>query len=355
MRDYDEEDGRQGRQGSQRDRRRRDEDDEGGRMQRGEDYRPAPRRPPDPDDPDRPEGPVPTHADTRQPREADYFAPPPEEIGEVTSACTTMTRGMEPMAAGTRAAVFLISAGCGAGLGVVIDVLAKVQSPFWLIFWPVVLLLIALLIAWACTQFGHTCTYVGRSGVARFTCSGTRHDITEEVFPFREGAELRTTQVRRYTNGVYQGTDYTYTWSDVAGRQRYVISGTHGSEGGNPPPEDAYHFAVASELAWSLYLLDGVERQVMTKGEVRFNLGGSDWVSIGPDILRLKLSGTVTECDTRDVASVTIHQGIFTVKRTDAQEGWFSSTGVFKFDYSNLANAQLFLFVLQKIAGIQVS
>ena len=92
----------------------------------------------------------------------------------------------------------------------------------------------------------------------------------------------------------------------------------------------------------------------MTKGEVRFNLGGKDYVAIGPDILRLSLGGKVTECDTEDVGSVTIEQGVFTVKRVDAKEGWFSSKGVFKFDYSKLANAQLFLFVLKNVAGISI-
>jgi hypothetical protein len=258
------------------------------------------------------------------------------------------------MSAGARAAVFLISAAVAIAIGLGIGIIGKIQSTFWLLFWPTVLLLIALVIAWLSTQFSHTSTYVGREGVARFTCAGSRDNVQEEAFAFRDAADLRTSQVRRYTNGVYQGTDYSYTWTDVAGRARFLISGTHGSEAGTPPPEDPYHFAVASELAWSLYLLDGIDRQIMTKGEVRFNLRGSDYVAVGPEALRLRLGSKEVTCATQDIGSVSIHQGVFTVKRKDAKEGWFSSSGVFKFDYGSLANAQLFLFVVQRVAGVEV-
>jgi hypothetical protein len=49
-----------------------------------------------------------------------------------------------------------------------------------------------------------------------------------------------------------------------------------------------------------------------------------------------------------------VQQGVFTVREVGAKEGWFSSKGVFKFDYSKLANAQLFMFVLDKVAGIRI-
>ena len=64
--------------------------------------------------------------------------------------------------------------------------------------------------------------------------SGSRRNVTDEVFTFREATELRTSQTRRYTNGVYQGTDYTYTWTDVTGRKRYTVSGHAQQRGGQP-------------------------------------------------------------------------------------------------------------------------
>jgi hypothetical protein len=329
-------------------------------MTQGDDrYQPSAghRPPPSRTDADDTEGyprPVPTHAETEQPDDADYFAAPPPEVGQVTSASTTLGAGEQPAGVGVRLATGLIFAGVGAAIGLGVVLFFKMTGTFWPVAWPAGLGLGGFGLAWAYTGFRHVCTYVGTDGVAKYTCAGSRDEVTSEVFAFRDAAELRTSQTRHYTNSVYQGTDYAYSWTDVAGRVRYVISGRHTSEQGTPPPGDLYHYATAAEMAWSLYMLAGVERQVMTNGEVRFGLGGSDWVAVGPDQLRLRLSGSVTECDIRDIGTVSIANGVFTVKRLDAQEGWFSSSGVFRFDYSRVGNAQLFLFVLRKVAGIEV-
>lgn len=295
------------------------------------------------------------HSGDPLPHNADFFVMPPEEIGALSSAGTTLREGQKPMAPGLRAFVIIAATLAGLLIGVGIDLLAGLQPGFWYFAWPIGLSLIALAICWFSTTFEHTCTYVGREGAARFVCSGQRdHITTNEVFLFRDATELRTSQVRRYKNGVYQGTDYTYTWTDVGGRTRFVVGGTHNSEQGNPHADDLYHFATASELAWSMSLLPQAERKMTMDEEIRFSLGGKDWVAVGAGYLRLNLGGEITDCDTEDIRSVSITNGTFTVKRKDAKEGWFTSRGVFKFDYSKLANAQLFMFVLDKLAGIQI-
>jgi hypothetical protein len=55
-----------------------------------------------------------------------------------------------------------------------------------------------------------------------------------------------------------------------------------------------------------------------------------------------------------DVAEAGVDQGVVRFKRGDAQEGWFSSTGVYKFSFEHLANAQLFFHLLDKLVGVQV-
>ena len=72
------------------------------------------------------------------------------------------------------------------------------------------------------TGFSHTCTFVGKKGVARYKCSGNREQTSGEVFLFEDATELRTAQTRHYTNGAYTGTNYTFTWTDVAGRTRFA-------------------------------------------------------------------------------------------------------------------------------------
>jgi hypothetical protein len=49
-----------------------------------------------------------------------------------------------------------------------------------------------------------------------------------------------------------------------------------------------------------------------------------------------------------------VDAGVIRIKRHGAREGWFSSSGVFKFDFTNLGNAQLFFFLVEKVLGVPV-
>lgn len=296
------------------------------------------------------------HCDQSLPRKAEFFAAPPEEIGEILSASTTLTTDQEPMSAGPRLLSIIIWGIVGIAIGVVINYFSSISlNSLWYFGWTGGLMSVGLLCGWAFTQFQATCSFVGTEGVAQFTCTGTREQISSQnFFLFRDATELRTTQTRRYTNGVYQGTDYSFVWSDIGGRARHTISGTHNSEQNNPDATDDYHYALAAEFAWSRYLFDQVQREITTKGEARFNLGGRDYVAVGPDWLCLKLGGKTVERNVEDIQSVTIDQGVFKVREVGAKEGWFSTKGVFKFEYAKLANARLFLFVLDKIANIPI-
>jgi hypothetical protein len=253
----------------------------------------------------------------------DFFAPPPPEIGEVVTAYTTLRTDKHPWPVGNRVGLgFLI----GSVLGVIAFLIGGVAEAELgtQIFLAAVGMGVGLLIGLASTGFSHRCTYVGREGVAEFKCSGSRDRITtSNIFPFSEAAELRTTQVRRYVNGVYQGTNYNF------------------------------HFAGQAELAWSNYLLQFVKEQLDRDGFLHFNLGGADYVRVGPDFLELRVGGQTTECATSDIGALSLQAGMFTVKRRDAKEGWFTSKGVFKFNYNALANAQLFLFLLERLTGLR--
>lgn len=297
---------------------------------------------------------VTTHTGDRLARRDEFFAEPPKEIGEVVSAYTTLTTDKEPMSPATRLVIILLSGGGVAFVCVLFGLLIGVREVAWYILLPPGIFVVVAALCWWLTMFKHTCTYVGRDGVAKYVCSGSRDNITEELFEFRDAAELRTSQVRHYTNGVYQGTNYSYTWTDVGGRTVYTIGGTYQSEAGSPPMKDLFHYATAAEVAWSQYMLEDAQRQMTTKGEVRFRLDGKNWVAVGDGYLALKLGGRTIDCDVEDIDSVSIREGVFVVRRIDAKEGWFTSEGVFKFDYSKLGNAQLFMFVLDKIAGIRI-
>jgi hypothetical protein len=313
---------------------------------------------PPPDEPaEQEEGePLGNHGGESLPANADFFAAPPEEIGPLGSAYTTLRQGKQPMPLGMR-----LVAGGGAGLlglvvGLVINQLFSVRSDFWQAAWPLGggMLGVALVV-WR-TAFRHSCSYVGQEGVARFTCSGNRDNITEaEVFRFRDAAELRTSQTLHYTNSVYQNTSYNYRWTDVGGRLRYEISGSHNSEAGTPPSTDPYQFARAAEIAWTVYMFEQVYRQLELSGTVAFNLKGGRWIRLGPGVVIFGLSGEPEECPVDELDEASVKKGMVCIKRRDAREGWFSSSGVYRFSFDELANAQLFFHILEKVVGLPVS
>jgi hypothetical protein len=238
------------------------------------------------------------------------------------------------------------------GVGVVI---VCQPDDVWAVLIPLGAALVGALIAWAVTRFNHTCTYVGRDGVARYVCSGSRENLkNREVFLFRDAVDLRTAQTHYYRNGVYQNTSFAFSWYDVGGRKRYVINGTHNSRNSTPPPTHYFHFARAAEFAWTVYLLDDVDRQIQLSGAVPFKLTGGQWVRLGKGFLTLGLGKEPIELDAADVGAVQVQKGVVRIKRVDAEEGWFSSRGVYKFDFAHLANAQLFFHLLNKLVGVRV-
>jgi hypothetical protein len=303
------------------------------------------------------EEPVKNHGGDVLPVDADFFVTAPAEIGPVLSAYSTLRQSVEPATLGFRLGVSFFAALIGGSIGLFIDYAAGVKDPFWSSLWPLGLGGVGFLIGMAATHFKHTCSYVGRDGAAKFVCSGSREQLTtQEVFRFRDAVDLRTSQTLHYHNGSYQHTSYTYTWTDVGGRTRYVITGQHNSEAGTPPSTHAYHYARAAELAWTISLLGQIDRQIELSGSVNFNLRGGRWVRLGKGFVVLGLvhGGEPVEVSVEELARARVDKGVVSLRRIDAQEGWFSSSGVYKFSYEELANAQLFFHLLEKLVGVPV-
>jgi len=74
-------------------------------------------------------------------------------------------------------------------------------------------------------------------------------------------------------------------------------------------------------------------------------------VRVGPGVIEFRMKGRTQTCRTEelDLDKLTIANGTVNFQRKDARVGWFSSDGVFAFEYANLANAHLFLFLLKRL------
>jgi hypothetical protein len=288
--------------------------------------------------------------------DCDLFASPPSEIGEVLSAHTSLQRDKQPVSTATRVAI-------GAGVAIAVIALFEwfsrlagtdTEPELTLRLIGVALATMGVIIVWAMTRFRHECSFIGRSGLARFHLHGSRMaTVRGDVFLFRNAAHLRTREVRHYTNGIYTGTNYDYSWTDANGLARLKLSGSYQSKKSTPKASSPYYLATAAELAWSYHLLDGVDAMLGKHGYVEFPLLRGNWVRVGQGYVELK-SGTHQErLETSAIKTFTIANGTFKIKDADAR--LFSQKGKFSFEYAHIANARLFLLCLDTLAGLKIS
>jgi hypothetical protein len=287
--------------------------------------------------------------------DSDFFADAPEEIGPIFSAHTTLRANATPWSAGARLIATGLAGFAGLAAGSLIVLVARPRAELWHIVWPTAGCALAALLARIVTRFSHVCTYVGRDGVARFSCAGTRERIVgSEPFLFRDAAELRTSQTVRYNHGSYQGTDYTFTWADSGGRTRYAIVGTYRNAKGFPPTTDAFHYGRAAETAWTTHLLGRMDKTLQEKGYVDFALVKGRRLRLRPGFLTMEVGGEPVEWAASEIGAIAVDRQTVKIKRADAEEGWFSSTGVVKFSLDSFGNAQLFFRLAERMLGLHI-
>jgi hypothetical protein len=294
---------------------------------------------------------VPDHSGRPSRSATDLFVPAPSEIGPLVSAGSTLRTDVQPLSFEARALIVLVSAGVGGGIGLLIIYLAAVTKWYWLTLWLAVPPLVGASIAWGTTAFAHTCTYVGTEGLARYRCAGSRGRIVEgTVFLFRDAVAVRSSLTHRYHKGAYQGSDYVFDWTNTTGRSLFRIKGTYRSEKEPPPADDLYHFGEAAEVAWSLCRLDDAQSELDRDGCVRFALKSGGAVRVGPGFIDFGAGGE-GYCSVDDLAETTVKDNVIRFRRRDAEEGWFTSRGIYKLTLGDLANSKLFLFLLRTLVA----
>jgi hypothetical protein len=299
---------------------------------------------------------VTTHTGEPIPTNANFFAAPPPEIGEVYTAHTGWLGDQR--------------AGSGAGSIVTIVIVALIGVAViggvaaWMTQSNPIAMAVGGLIGGA--GFGYMMqrseakknhvSYTGQRGIARYWYS---NDATQrekgDIFLFANAVELRTSQTRNYTNGIYTGTDYSYRWTGPDGKQVYWLGGRYSSQKGTPKPTDPYYYGLAAELAWSRHLLAFVNAELEKSGAFRFNLSGNNCVVAGPGFLDLYMKGEQIRCPVDEIEKIDMNQGVITVRRTDAKSGFLGigSSGIFRFTYAELANGRVFLMLLDQLVGVK--
>jgi hypothetical protein len=293
-------------------------------------------------------------------QDADFFQTAPKEIGPVDSAHTSLSRQTRSIPLSRRfLRAALLSGGLAAlvAVGLVVGARLPIADGIGLFFmFFVVVMPFALIPAFYTTRFDHYCGYVGSEGVAYFACKGSRDRVTaRETLLYRDAAELRVVTTHEYLNGVYSQTVYAFSWTDTSGNSVFVINGKHHAEKKLPPVADKYHFALVAENGWSHHLLATGLSEIKRGGSFNFGLKGPDRICLRKDVLQLQLNGKTQDFSTQDLAECQIKGGVISLKEPGAKAGWLTSTGVHSISYADLANAKVFLSLLETQFGIAAS
>jgi len=286
---------------------------------------------------------------TEVPPEMDFFLEPPAEIGDAVYVGSTLVRGQKTFGPLARTVICLATtfvAWTVVALGflqVHHDVLVANMFGF-------IAGVFGLIIALDFTKFHHTCSFVGREGIARLTVRGSRNAKPGvELLVFHNAAHLYTGETKKYLKGAYANTSYYFNWYDSTGNQLLQLVGRYTSEAGTPVSNSPFHFAAAAETAWSDYLFDALPSEVQESGPIDFPINQRDFVRVGRGFIEFLFNGTLQRVEGEDLKHASLENGLFSFKTSDAR--WYSSKGTFSFSYARMANARLFLWVVQSLLG----
>lgn len=179
------------------------------------------------------------------------------------------------------------------------------------------------------------------------------------VLRFADAATLTVQRIRQFVNGVYSGTLYTYTWWGPGGSKLFVVNGNYREPGvamfgRDVPPtaHDPIRFAEAAERAWSRHKIARLDQEIRTTGAATFQ-NGNTTLRIGQGFIEIIGGGKSERIERGQIASATIQQGIVTLKRQGATEGWFSSDGVYKLPVANMPDFMVFLMLFEELLGLR--
>lgn len=282
-----------------------------------------------------------------------FFLPAPPEIGTVLCGESTLNEGKRPPSLLIRMleAILLVAflaIGGGWLISKVEPLPDGIDSGTWiLVAATVALCLLAFFSSLRATRFLARCAYVGELGAVRYTVTGSLERKPKmEIILFAKADRLYTSQTENYTHGSYNDTDYEYEWVNAEGCKVMRLVGVYRNSKGKPRMTDPFHFAEATELAWSQYLLRRADTELAEKGYLTFLISDTHFVQIGPGFIEFHFNGRVDRCEVGNIRSIDLAQGVFKITHRDAK--WYSSKKKFSFSYSRIANARLFVLVLSR-------
>jgi hypothetical protein len=298
-----------------------------------------------------------THSGAQIPHLADFFIPPPAEIGRVISADSNVSLDKPHPSPILNCLGIGIVTLFAAMLGDLLVLKTGGNNPTigtGRVIVSIVFAVTAIVLSFKLLVVFPRCSYVGEQGIADFQqMSNSIQKIKPTIVLFKTVDSLLTRTTKNYYNGIYSGTSYEYKWG-TSDRAIATLSGYFYSWNDLPHAKHYWHFINAGEFAWTNYLWNRARQQYDRQGYVEFRMSkysGTKFqtVRVGGGWMEFRSAkGGNTRIDLSDMREMSLNDGGFSFIHKDAK--WLSSQGKFYFDYASIGNAKLFLICMSEIA-----
>jgi len=283
-----------------------------------------------------------------------FFAAPPQELGKIISASSTLRAGTHPWPGAFQ---FLLSTIPAAVLAVV---MIRLRDQYFYVIPRSVAVAVALVTAalllvifrWFIT-FRQECSYAGEHGVARLHATGKEFRVSkEEKLIFSEASELHARMEKLFIHGIYVGSDFNFIWTNPLRKKLLWLAGKFRNKKGQPETSHhLYHFTMASESAWNDHFRHRLANQLERHGHVDFAIGKKDWIRVGPGFLETTLRVKQQRLAASEIKGFKLQSGTFFVIHGEKKR-FGRYEGVWKIQYAELANAKLFFLAIERLLGM---
>jgi hypothetical protein len=212
----------------------------------------------------------------------DFFVPPPDNIGRITHAYTTLRKTENPIKPHRRILWILAGIVIGVVVALTIQILLS-PSLVWNIIWYCLFSVVSGIIAFNLTDFIHECSYVGTEGFAFYKIKNNRNSLVEEdIIKFSDVNAIVRDIIPIYdSRGIFQKTQFMFAWNKGAD-VIYAYFGSIPDQDGHPilrrGEAHRLYWLASAESAWEEYLLPKVIAEIEINGRYRFIV--RDWGAI---------------------------------------------------------------------------
>jgi hypothetical protein len=281
-----------------------------------------------------------------------FIGLPPEEIGRVQTAFSTMRMG-EMKTFVKRSLIIFIVACLPLIIGsITLLVLGQERlGPDSIMYWFFVFFLGGLCALIGLFQLNqHECSYVGEKGFARLSFPGPLSRFLSKkksgTYTFDQFRALYVNSTRQYINSIYGGTSASFTWVDADGKVVFRLDSSYYSYKEKPHRDRTVHFGRSAEMAWTNYVLPKHLDELNRLGKTGFPFERGGGIFLSRTQITVRRGKEETNIPLDWIQSVQVESGLLCIFR-QGDKGGLLGKGPYTITYGEIGNALALLQLIQ--------